>query len=583
MLKHGIYLAFLNVNWFLILLFMVTGQQANPAAGGVQAGRLLTVFENVGQVWGDYDKNGRLHVYVTDTERPNTLFHHNGDGTFSPADGADQKTAVFNTLTHILIIANILAAAILLYLLLASPNPILPTLPETAHRLVLGALAGVAAFAILWWVVISPLRSQPTLDQLLAQAHVTAPQRLPHAAEAKVTLGRALFWDPLLGGNKDTACVTCHHPLFGTGDALALSIGTGGQGLSEKRFFFDPTRAVLVPRNATPIYNLALVGMDTLFWDGRVQVIGGKFLSPADSKLPLGLENAVAVQAMFPVTSRDEMRGHVGDPALFNAPNELAQIDDHELTAIWDGLMVRLLAVPAYQQLFAAAYPEIPLAELGFEHAANAIAAYQMETFTFLDSPWDRYLQGDTAALSDAALVGATLFFGEAGCLQCHNGPLLSDMAFHNIGVPQVGPGKGYESPYDFGRARETGNAGDLFAFRTPPLRNVELTGPWMHNGAYVTLEAAVRHHLNPVQAVAAYDFDQLSPLMQEMDSGETAVHSAPLNARSFTRPTSNLSDDEVAAILAFLQSLTSPSARDLSHIIPDSVPSKLPVGGALQ
>ncbi|MCA9956593.1 MAG: VCBS repeat-containing protein, partial [Anaerolineales bacterium] len=319
------------------------------------------------------------------------------------------------------------------------------------------------------------------------------------------------------------------------------------------------------------------------FWDGRIQQTApNEFLNPADEYLPAGLENAIAVQAMFPVTSRDEMRGQHGDYAVEGTHNVLANIGDHDMPLMWDTLMQQLLAVPAYQQLFLAAYPDIPLSELGFEDAANAIAAYEMETFTFLDSPWDRYLQGDKTALSTEALDGAALFYGEAGCAQCHSGPLLTDMQFHNIGVPQIGPGKGNEAPFDYGRSRETDNESDLFAFRTPPLRNVSITGPWMHNGVYLTLEDAVRHHLNPVQMVGNYDFGQLSTLMQEEYLGVTAVRTAALSAPSFAMPQMNLSDADVAAILAFLESLTSPTARDLSFTIPDAVPSGLPVGGAI-
>ncbi|MCA9969934.1 MAG: hypothetical protein KC425_06955, partial [Anaerolineales bacterium] len=302
--------------------------------------------------------------------------------------------------------------------------------------------------------------------------------------------------------------------------------------------------------------------------------------SPADDDLPFGLDNAVAVQAMFPVTSREEMRGLRGYVDIFGQRNALASVNDYAWPLIWDGLMARLLAVPAYQDLFAAAYPDVPREQLSFAHAANALAAYQMETFTFLDSPWDRYLLGDQAALSPEALAGAQLFYGAAGCAQCHGGPLLSDLQFHNIGVPQIGPGKGLEEPYDFGRARETGDPGDLFAFRTPPLRNVAITGPWMHNGAYLTLEAAVRHHLDPAQAVATYDLRQLSPLLLEEDSGDPAVHTAALAAPSFAMPAVDLTAAEVAALLAFLDALTSPSAADLAHTIPTAVPSGLTVGG---
>ncbi|WP_420629376.1 FG-GAP-like repeat-containing protein [Candidatus Leptofilum sp.] len=417
----------------------------------------------------------------------------------------------------------------------------------------------------------------------LAQAGAIPPLQLPAASEAEVALGRALFWDPILSGNKDIACVTCHHPNLGTGDELALSIGTGGQGLGPERVLLPTARQVLVPRNATPIYNLGLDGMDVMFWDGRVSAIpDGQFDSPANDDMPYNLANVVAVQAMFPVTSQDEMRGHPGEIDIFGQRNSLSRIRNHQITLMWEMLMAELLAVPAYQQMFQAAYPTVPLDELTFAHAANALAAYQMDTFTFLDSPWDRYLRGDESALSPAALAGAELFYGEAGCADCHSGSLLSDMQFHNIGVPQIGPGKGNEAPFDYGRARETGDESDLFAFRTPPLRNVAITGPWMHNGAYATLEAVIRHHLNPREAVTTYDFGQLSLLVLAEDSGDTAVHTVALNAPSFAIPQVTLTDSEITVLLAFLESLTSPSALDLSHTIPDSVPSGLQVGGSI-
>lgn len=425
-------------------------------------------------------------------------------------------------------------------------------------------------------------QSAPALAELLAQAGATLPLQQAAPSEAEVALGRALFWDPLLSGNKDTACVTCHHPAAATGDALPLPIGTGGEGLALTRVLVNG-REVLVPRNATPIFNMGLDGMDVLFWDGRVSGTAvSEFDTPANDDLPTGLTNALAAQAMFPVTSRDEMRGRRGDEDIFGDRNALASASDHQFSRVWDELMAEILAIPAYQEMFQAAYPDVPLDQLGFEDAANALAAYQAAVFTFLDSPWDRYLQGDASALSPDALAGAELFYGKAGCARCHSGSLMSDLQFHNIGVPQIGPGKGNEEPYDYGRARETGDDSDLFAFRTPPLRNVAITGPWMHNGAYATLEAAVLHHLNPAEAVETYDFSQLTPLMLAEDSGDTAVHTAALNATSFAQPCPALTDAEVATLLAFLNALTSPSAMDLSRTIPASVPSGLPVGGSI-
>ncbi len=474
-------------------------------------------------------------------------------------------------------VSALLVTAVLFFAGRALPQPILPPNRTWAMVTLLLALFGV----LVLWLENGRQPTQPTqptnLPQLLAELGVTLPQRTPPQPEAKVRLGEALYWDPLLSGNKDISCATCHHPLFATGDELSVSIGTGGTGLGPARVIGE--RRDLVPRNAPPILNLGLEAFTVMFWDGRAHGTPATgFTSPADDDLPFNLENVVAVQAMFPITSRDEMRGKRGDRDIFGERNELAAIPDHDFESIWAGVMVRLLAVPEYVEMFAAAYPDTPLSELTFAHAANALAAYQMETFTFLDSPWDRYLAGDLDALTPEAEAGARLFYGAAGCAQCHSGPLMSDLQFYNLAVPQIGHGKGNEQPLDFGRARETGYQADLYAFRTPPLRNVAITGPWMHNGAFTTLEAAVRHHFNPLPT---YDITQLTPLMQQTVQAPEICHIAAA-APSLTPPTPHLSDAEVAAILAFLQSLTSPTAVDLRHTIPARVPSGLPVEGHL-
>jgi cytochrome c peroxidase len=285
---------------------------------------------------------------------------------------------------------------------------------------------------------------------------------------------------------------------------------------------------------------------------------------------------------MFPVTSRDEMRGYRGELDIFGNPNELAEVVDYRPRLVWQALMKRLLEIPKYVDMFNAAYPDLTTEELGFQHAANAIAAYEIEAFTFEDSPYDLYLQGDINALSADEKQGALLFYGEAGCSTCHSTALLTDQNFHNLAVPQIGDGKGREQPFDLGRARETGNDCDRYAFRTPPLRNVALSGPWMHDGAFTTLEATVQHHLNPTESLQNYDPAQLSELMAEacQDQPETLAAIlkwyTPANASDGV----TLSEEQMQHLLAFLQALTSPSAENLTHIIPASVPSGLPVGG---
>ncbi|MGH7534739.1 MAG: cytochrome-c peroxidase, partial [Gemmatimonadales bacterium] len=118
------------------------------------------------------------------------------------------------------------------------------------------------------------------------------------------------------------------------------------------------------------------------------------------------------------------------------------------------------------------------------------------------------------------------------------------------------------------------------YAFRTPALRNVDLTGPWMHDGAYTTLEAAVRHYIDVPQALAGYDVSQLPPDLQPTYQGDAPTISAILaTLDSRVADPLDLSDGDITRIVGFLRSLTDPAALDLSAQVPASVPSGLPVG----
>jgi cytochrome c peroxidase len=234
-----------------------------------------------------------------------------------------------------------------------------------------------------------------------------------------------------------------------------------------------------------------------------------------------------------------------------------------------------------YRDLFAAAYPEVPGEQLGFEHTANALAAFQQDAWTYLDSPWDRYVAGDDGALTAEAKRGAVLFHGPAGCARCHLGELTTDQETHNMAIPQLGPGKDEEAPLDIGRARVTHYPGDMFAFRTPPLRNVELTGPWMHNGAYTTLEGAVQHMLQPEESLRAYDAGQLPPSLRILVHDDPPTTELLLaNLDPLASAAVELSTEEFGDLMAFLHAMTDPAARDLRDDIPSSVPSGLPVEG---
>jgi cytochrome c peroxidase len=417
------------------------------------------------------------------------------------------------------------------------------------------------------------------VHEALAARNVTPLAPLPAQDPALVRLGQALMFDKVLSGNRDVSCATCHNPVSATSDGLSLSIGTGGTGSASARVLAAAPQ--FIPRNSPELFNRGYAEFGSMFWDGRVSQSGpGDFHTPAGTQLPGGLSGALAAQAMFPVTTRLEMRGQVGDLDRFGAPNELAEGADDDRPPVWAAIMARLLAIPEYVSMFQSAYPAVAPAELGFQHAANAIAAFEVEAFTTVSSPFDQYLRGDPAALSDAEKRGAVLFFGKGSCGACHMGPQLSDQKFHSIGVPQIGPGFDPERPEDHGRERATGAAGDRYQFRTPPLRNVELTAPYMHDGAYTTLEAAVRHYLNTSAALRSFDASQLREDLRATylsDPATLDAMAATIDLR--VRSPLALSDAEINDIVAFLKALTDPAARTLSATVPSSVPSGLPVG----
>lgn len=425
---------------------------------------------------------------------------------------------------------------------------------------------------------------QPTTDAVLRQSlanwGVIPIGKMPEQDPAMVTLGRSLFFDKVLSGNRDVACGTCHQPQLALTDGLSLAVGTGGIGSGIDRV--PGTGREFVPRNAPTLLNSGL-GLFYMFWEGRLTEF---FFGPpqplADSNavtFPPGLPNLLAKQAMLPVLNRTEMRGNAGDTDVFGNTNELAQFADDQEDEIWDAVMDRLLAIPEYAQMFTAAFPNTAQSQLGFHHAAQAIATFQMEEFTKTDSPFDRYLDRNDAALTAQQKRGALLFFNDAPCGSCHNGPFLGAQNFANIGTPQVGPGFGRQMPLDLGRGEIDDFEFYRFAFRVAPLRNVELTAPYMHDGAYESLEAVVRHYNDVPVALRDYDDTQLIPELREMVHDDDVTVNDILSTVDFrfTVPL-ELTEDEIQDLMAFLQSLTDPTARDLSHIAPASVPSGLPV-----
>jgi len=406
---------------------------------------------------------------------------------------------------------------------------------------------------------------------------------VPATSPPLVVLGRALMFDKILSGNRDVACATCHDPDTHTGDGLSLSIGTGGTGggAARQQGTGQHGQGTLpfIARNAPDLFNRGLPQWRTMFWDSRVSGSAANgFDTPAGNALPGGLDSVLAAQAMFPVMNRAEMRGEVGDVDVNGQANELALIDDSDEAAIWQGIMARVLGIPEYRDLFAAAYPGVAQADLGFQHAANAIAAFETAAFTGFSSPFDRYVAGEDNALNAQEKRGATLFFGRARCADCHSGPLLTDQASHSVGMAQIGPGHGTEAPQDFGREAETGNANQRYAFRTAPLRNVALTAPYFHDGAFTTLEAAVRHYDNPAQSLASFNPAPLDDRLENTFLSDGAIIAAIQDSIDRRLPGIRLNNQDVADLAAFLRALTDPRFEDQSGVEPDRVPSGLPV-----
>ncbi len=397
---------------------------------------------------------------------------------------------------------------------------------------------------------------------------------------AKVELGRLLFFDKELSGNRDISCGTCHHPRFAMGDGRALSVGVGGSdGVGPERKM--GVEREYVPRNSPGLFNLNDSAWRVQFWDGRVeQYQSGELKSPAVGSLLDGLESVVAAQAMFPVTSRDEMRGERGDLDIHGEPNEIADAFDSDHLSIWGKITTRVMSHEGYRERFLEVYGEEDPNTINFTHIANAIGAFEEQKLALANSPWDRFLKGEDDALSEDAKRGARLFYGEAGCSTCHSGPLMTNQSYYNLAVPQFGPGKGANKPLDLGRSSISMDPADSYKFRVPSLRHVSYTAPYMHNGAYSTLRDAIRHHAYPASMLLAYDGSLIEDVvLQKSFQSREDVNEQMLSSLSKELSVvPQLSGVQVSELEAFLVSCGDPAVESLEVLVPEVVPSGLSV-----
>jgi cytochrome c peroxidase len=425
----------------------------------------------------------------------------------------------------------------------------------------------------------SELEVEALRHELFA-AGVTPIAEPPQVSDELFELGRMLFFDPILSGNQDVSCATCHLPQFGTSDGRNLAAGVHGLGLGPER-----GNGVMIARNSPALFDVHL--RTTLFWDGRAELDGSELdlpeaveLSP-DQHAALRPEfTLLAAQAMLPPVSREEMRGEPADNPLGDLGDGYGSSGGTpgNTQAVWFELLQRVVLVPEYVQQLRAAYPEVQFDLFNFGHVGNALAAFQARAFARHDSPFERFVRGDDQALTRSQVRGALVFFGE-GCARCHSGPLLTDDQFHNTGLPQIGPGFPRD-PFghagnDLGRENSTGLAADRFTFRTPSLRNVALTAPYGHAGQFARLDDMIAHYEDPIASHFAYDIQSnvADPELVTMLWPGTQVVLGSLDPRLF-----GFNDIDVDAVVDFLEALTADDAADLEELIPTRVPSGLPV-----
>lgn len=247
--------------------------------------------------------------------------------------------------------------------------------------------------------------------------------------------------------------------------------------------------------------------------------------------------------------------------------------------------------------IFKAAFPKgdnrvRKAADITFAHAANAIAAFEGVAWRADNSPFDQFLRGDENAMSNNAKEGMELFYeGDSNghaCAECHSGLYQTDLSFHAIAMPQIGSGRGSgpDGFEDYGREQVTGDPNDILKFRTPSLRNVALTAPYGHSGAYDTLRAVVEHHMDAVGALYDYNDNRQAILpthptldaenYRAMDDKDIVNFMASYNE---LEPFA-YSERDIDRIMDFLNALTDPGTIDLRSDLDvvKGVPSGLPL-----
>lgn len=323
----------------------------------------------------------------------------------------------------------------------------------------------------------APCLGLVVLCSSLLRADDAVPKGLPkvrHPAnnpptDAKIALGKQLYFDPRMSLDSTISCASCHDPKKGwsNGDAVATGVNSLKGG-----------------RSSPTIINAAYGKLQ--FWDGRAADLEEQALGP--------IQNPI------------------------------------EMTMSLEEVVERLNAIPGYRQQF----QDVFGTDVTSEGIALAIAAYE-RTVLSGDAPYDRFKAGDTSALSESAQRGLKLFTGKAHCSACHSGPNFTDNGFHNLGVNIL-----KEQP-DLGRSEISNLEGDRGAFKTPTLREIARTAPYMHDGSLATLEEVVDYYdkgctpnpqldesLFPLKLTAEEKADLVQFLKEGLASDSYPDHAAP-------------------------------------------------------
>ncbi|MFN0110062.1 MAG: cytochrome-c peroxidase [Blastocatellia bacterium] len=324
---------------------------------------------------------------------------------------------------------------------------------------------------------------------------------------SKVELGYQLFFDPILSADKTTSCASCHHPEFGMADGLPKGVGAGGRGYGVHRAGTGPE----LPRNTPSIFNVAF--NEFQFWDGRVRTLEEQVLVP-----------------------------------LF-AENEMNQQNLAEL-------LKRLRAVPEYRELFAKAFgfkSKQDGGEINLQNIARAISAFERK-LNITETNYDQFAKGKDDALATDQLRGLVVFMGQGQCAICHTPPNFHDGVLSSIGTTtSADKNAPIDSDPGFGAVMRRQDGFGMF--KTPGLRNVERTAPYMHNGAFKTMEEVVEFY---------------------NDGGGRGRGQNPYSQDSKVAKL-DLTDQQKKDLVAFLKSLNDLSAPP---VVPANVPSGLPVVG---